>query len=186
RRAAVLDLGGGRDRLHRPHRVGCAAPAADGAPNPPESAGLIRHRRRIVALPRLPRPVPLPAPVPRRPPPVARLQERAASSAGPVICSLSHPADLWRGSMKVPSILKVKGSTVATPPPRTSIVTAARLLRDQHIGALVVSEDGATVIGIITERDVVHGLADRGAALLEMPVSLLMTHHPIISTPDDH
>src|SRR5262249_59311408 len=82
-------------------------------------------------------------------------------------------------------ILKVKGSTVATTPPRTSIVTAARLLRDEHIGARVVSEDGATVIGIIRERDVVHGLADRGAALLEMPVSLLMTHEPIMCTPDD-
>jgi len=87
--------------------------------------------------------------------------------------------------MKVASILKVKGSTVATTPPRTSIVTAARLLRDQHIGAVVVSEDGATVLGIITERDIVHGLADRGSALLELPVSLLMTREPVTCTPDD-
>jgi CBS domain-containing protein len=41
------------------------------------------------------------------------------------------------------------------------------------------------VIGIITERDIVHGLAARGAALLEMPVSLLMTREPITCTPDD-
>src|SRR5262249_56166506 len=93
--------------------------------------------------------------------------------------------DLRRCSMKVASILKVKGSTVATTPPRTSIVTVARLLRDQHIGALVVSEDGATVIGIITERDIVHGLAARGAALLEMPVSLLLTREPITGRPGD-
>jgi CBS domain-containing protein len=87
--------------------------------------------------------------------------------------------------MKVASILKTKGSIVATTPPRTSIATAARLLREQNIGALVVSEDGVTVLGIITERDIVHGVADRGAALLELPVSFLMTRAPITCTPDD-
>jgi len=87
--------------------------------------------------------------------------------------------------MKVASILKVKGSTVATTPPRTSIATAARLLRDQHIGALIVSEDGATVLGIITERDIVHGLADRGPSLLDLPVSLVMTHEPVTCALDD-
>jgi len=51
--------------------------------------------------------------------------------------------------MKVASILKVKGSGVSTTSPHTSIATVARLLRDHHIGALVVSEDGAGVLGII-------------------------------------
>ena len=87
--------------------------------------------------------------------------------------------------MKVASILKVKGTSVATTPPRTSIATSARLLRDQHIGALVVSEDGGEVLGLITERDIVHGLADRGPELLELPVSLVMTRAPITCTPDD-
>jgi CBS domain-containing protein len=87
--------------------------------------------------------------------------------------------------MKVASILKAKGSTVATTPPRTSVATATRLLRDKHIGALVVSEDGVTVLGLITERDIVHGLAGRGAALLDLPVSFLMTRAPITCTPDD-
>jgi CBS domain-containing protein len=87
--------------------------------------------------------------------------------------------------MKVASILKVKGTSVATTPPRTSIATSARLLRDKKIGALVVSEDGATVLGIITERDIVHGLADRGPSLLEVPVSLVMTRAPATCTPDD-
>lgn len=87
--------------------------------------------------------------------------------------------------MKVASILKVKGTSVATTPPDTSIATSARLLRDEHIGALVVSEDGAIVLGIITERDIVHGLADRGSSLLDLPVSLVMTRAPVRCTPDD-
>jgi CBS domain-containing protein len=87
--------------------------------------------------------------------------------------------------MKVASILKAKGSTVVTTPPRTSVATATRRLRDQHIGALVVSEDGATVLGLITERDIVHGLADRGPSLLELPVSLVMTRTLVTCTPDD-
>jgi len=87
--------------------------------------------------------------------------------------------------MKVVSILKAKGSDVATTSPQTSIATVARLLRDQHIGALVVSEDGAGVLGLITERDIVHGLADRGPALLDMPASFAMTRGPATCTPDD-
>ena len=87
--------------------------------------------------------------------------------------------------MKVASILKIKGTTVATTPPRTTVATSARLLRDEHIGALVVSEDGVTALGIITERDIVHGLADRGSSLLELPVELVMTRTPVTCTPDD-
>jgi CBS domain-containing protein len=87
--------------------------------------------------------------------------------------------------MKVASILKIKGSNVATAPARTSVATAARLLRELHIGALVVSEDDVTVLGIITERDIVHGLANRGSSLLELPVSAVMTRAPITCNPDD-
>jgi CBS domain-containing protein len=59
--------------------------------------------------------------------------------------------------MKVASILKVKTARVVTTPPGTSVATSARKLRDEDIGALVVSDDGATVLGLITERDIVHG-----------------------------
>jgi len=87
--------------------------------------------------------------------------------------------------MKVTSILKTKGTGATTTRPLTSIATAARMLRDYHIGALVVSDATGGVLGIITERDIVHGLADRGTALLDLPVSAVMTRAPATCTPDD-
>lgn len=87
--------------------------------------------------------------------------------------------------MKVASILKAKTTRVVTTPPEASVATSVRKLRDEHIGALVVSEDGAAVLGLITERDIVHALADRGPSVLDLPVSLVMTRTPVSCTPDD-
>ena len=77
--------------------------------------------------------------------------------------------------MKVRDIVRVKGGEVATVRPESSISTAANLLKLNGIGALVVSSDGASVDGIISERDIVRGLVDHGHDLLELPVSDLMT-----------
>jgi CBS domain-containing protein len=87
--------------------------------------------------------------------------------------------------MKVASILKAKGTGVKTTSPRTTSATAARMLRDHHIGALVVTEWGGGVQGIITERDIVHGLADRGSELLDLPIATVMTRTPATCMPDD-
>lgn len=87
--------------------------------------------------------------------------------------------------MKVASILKTKGTEVATTPPDATIASVALQLKLRGIGALVVSEDGASVLGLIAERDVVHGLADHGARLLELRVSQLMTRSVVTCAPDD-
>lgn len=87
--------------------------------------------------------------------------------------------------MKVQSILKAKGTEVATTPPDATIATVAQQLKQKGIGALVVSEDGTSVLGLIAERDIVHGLADHGAKLLGLPVSQLMTRSVVTCTPDD-
>lgn len=49
------------------------------------------------------------------------------------------------------------------------------MLKDKRIGAVVVSSDGTGVLGILSERDIVHGLAERGTAVLESMVEDLMT-----------
>ena len=77
--------------------------------------------------------------------------------------------------MQVAKILQHKGSEVYTIKPDATIEAAVLRLRDEGIGALVVSRDGTSVDGIVSERDFVHGLAERGADLLRAPVSDVMT-----------
>ncbi len=77
--------------------------------------------------------------------------------------------------MTVQAILNVKGTDVATAPADTSVKDIVQKLRDRGVGALVISDDGTTVRGIISERDVMRGLAKNGAAALDMKAAELMT-----------
>ena len=85
--------------------------------------------------------------------------------------------------MSVQEILKTKGAKVVTVEPTALVSVAARRLRLEHIGALVVSSDGSSIEGIISERDIVYGLIDHGAEVLDKPVSELMTRHPFTCSP---
>jgi CBS domain-containing protein len=85
--------------------------------------------------------------------------------------------------MTVALILKEKGTRVATTPPDTTIEATARRLRQEGIGALVVISNN-DVVGIISERDIVRGLATHGAALLAMKVSDLMTRSLVVCSAD--
>ena len=93
--------------------------------------------------------------------------------------------------MLIEHILHRKGREVETISPSASVSDAAVLLRDRNIGALVViadeeAEDGVTVAGILSERDVVRalGVADAdSAAVLGQPVSSLMTTDVVTCEP---
>lgn len=87
--------------------------------------------------------------------------------------------------MNVETILRGKGQTVATIRPEETVGAVVDRLVSQNIGALVVSADGASVDGIISERDIVHGLADRGAGLLSLKVADVMTRNVITCDPAD-
>lgn len=76
--------------------------------------------------------------------------------------------------MLVGSILQQKGHDVVTVEAGTSVAAAARQLTDHRIGAVVVMQGGAAV-GILSERDIVRGLAEHGEAVLRSPVAQLMT-----------
>ncbi|TFV53932.1 CBS domain-containing protein [Geodermatophilus sp. DF01-2] len=77
--------------------------------------------------------------------------------------------------MHIRQLLRRKGTDVATVGADASVRTALALLTEHGVGALVVSADGRTVDGIVSERDVVRALHERGAGLLADPVSSVMT-----------
>lgn len=77
--------------------------------------------------------------------------------------------------MRVAGILAYKGSDVATIAPNATLADAADQLRRHGIGALVVSSDGRHIDGIVSERDIVCGLATDGGCALQDPVSAVMT-----------
>jgi CBS domain-containing protein len=77
--------------------------------------------------------------------------------------------------VKVADILAVKGPAVVTIKPSETIGALSAQLRERGIGAAVVSDDGETVDGVISERDIAYGLAIHKADLYTLPVSALMT-----------
>lgn len=77
--------------------------------------------------------------------------------------------------MDVAALLKSKGNDVVTVRPGDTISSAVSLLREKNFGALVVSSDGTTVDGILSERDIVRHLDKRGGALLDDSVSSIAT-----------
>jgi CBS domain-containing protein len=87
--------------------------------------------------------------------------------------------------VKVRSILHQKGHEVVTVAPDAAVVEAVRRFRDDRIGAVVVSSDRDHVDGIVTETEVVRGLADHGGDLLARPVSGLMKDDVTTCSPDD-
>lgn len=87
--------------------------------------------------------------------------------------------------MKVAAILKAKGARVATIRPDLTLETACHRLKMENVGALVVSEDDRTILGMITEREIVQGLARHGEPLLDMRVDELMSLGPPICSPAD-
>ena len=88
--------------------------------------------------------------------------------------------------MLVSQILKSKtDDTVVTVPPSTTVAAAAAILSTRRIGALVVSKDGKTLAGIVSERDIVRELGRRGVGCLTETVGEIMTTNVVTCTRQD-
>jgi CBS domain-containing protein len=87
--------------------------------------------------------------------------------------------------MKVSDILQIKGSNVKTITPDTSARELSVRLHADQIGAMVVSSDGRTIHGIVSERDLAYALAIHGRDLPGLAVSRLMTRVVVVCSPDD-
>jgi CBS domain-containing protein len=78
--------------------------------------------------------------------------------------------------MTVANILKSKGSVaVETIGPDATVQDAAARLAEKRFGSLVVSDDGSTALGILSERDIVREIGRRGNAVLDERVDTIMT-----------
>jgi len=86
--------------------------------------------------------------------------------------------------MLIAQILAGKGSDVVSTRPEATVAEVVRLLKDKRIGAVVVLDAGR-LCGILSERDLARGLAEHGAALLDMQVSALMTRGVVTCAPED-
>ena len=84
--------------------------------------------------------------------------------------------------MNVEHILSDKGRHVVTVAPEATLMEVARTLSEKRIGAVVVSDAGAAVLGILSERDIVRAVAANGARALDEPVSRYMTAKVVTCT----
>jgi CBS domain-containing protein len=77
--------------------------------------------------------------------------------------------------MNISQILKAKGRAVATARPDATLSEIISRLAQKRIGAIVIVGDAGEVVGIVSERDVIRRLGERGEAALKEPVSQSMT-----------
>jgi CBS domain-containing protein len=79
----------------------------------------------------------------------------------------------------VAGLLRSKGDDVATVAPSATVGVVVAALAERRVGALVVSDDGTTVAGIVSERDVVRALAEQGSGVLDAEVATIMTREVV-------
>ncbi len=87
--------------------------------------------------------------------------------------------------MKVADILALKRRPIVTVDPTDTIETLSTRLRENRIGAIVVSNDGRSIDGVISERDLAYAISKHKAGLHTLPVSELMTKTVFTCKPTD-
>ncbi|HET9019720.1 MAG TPA: CBS domain-containing protein [Acetobacteraceae bacterium] len=86
--------------------------------------------------------------------------------------------------MTIAAILKHKGYDVASVRPTVTVAEVARLLSGRRIGAVVVQDAAETLLGIVSERDIIHAIAANGPRALDMTAGQLMTRALKTASPD--
>lgn len=87
--------------------------------------------------------------------------------------------------MKIEDVVRAKGTDVVTIQPAATVKQLVDLLAEHNIGAVVVSNDGRHIDGIVSERDVVRRLASAGSSVLDAAVSEIMTKTVKTCVPSD-
>jgi CBS domain-containing protein len=87
--------------------------------------------------------------------------------------------------MTVQAILSVKGGNVISIDPTATLEAAVKILTDNRIGALLILGPDHRVVGILSERDIVRALAQRGAGALKEPLAQIMTRKVVTCGPSE-
>ncbi len=87
--------------------------------------------------------------------------------------------------MLIAHVLKDKGGDVYTLPADATLEHAAKELHVRKVGSLVVVDDSGGIVGVLSERDLVRQVAQRGAACLSEKVQSAMTRDVITANPDE-
>ena len=87
--------------------------------------------------------------------------------------------------MTVKTILSTKGSNVLSIEPTATLEAAVAMLAKHRVGALLVLGPDRRVIGILSERDIVRALAERGAGALKEPLAQSMTRKVVTCSQSD-
>jgi CBS domain-containing protein len=86
---------------------------------------------------------------------------------------------------KVSAVLEQKGHRVVTVAPRDTVASLVKVLSVNRIGAAPVVNEEGSLAGIISERDVIRGMAQHGDMVMALPVERLMTIEVRTCSPDD-
>jgi CBS domain-containing protein len=86
---------------------------------------------------------------------------------------------------KVSAVLEHKGHTVVTVAPRDTVAALVNVLSRNRIGAAPVVDEAGHLAGIISERDVIRGMAQHGETVTGLAVERLMTTEVRTCTPED-
>jgi CBS domain-containing protein len=87
--------------------------------------------------------------------------------------------------MRISQILQAKRLDVLAVSPDSTIRAAVTLMKERQVGALVVTDPQGRLLGVLSERDVIHGLASQGADALHQVVRLFMrTDGPVVTVHD--
>lgn len=87
--------------------------------------------------------------------------------------------------MRISEILRTKGNDVVTIAPDATVRELLALLAEHNVGAVVVSQNGSAIDGIVSERDIVRRLHEHGTDLLGRAVSTIMTSPVRTCAPGD-
>ena len=81
--------------------------------------------------------------------------------------------------MRIEAVLRAKHRRVITVRMTDTVLNAARRLRAEDVGLLVVKDtcatEGDAVLGVLSERDILQAIVDHGMHAMKLPVSRLMT-----------